>query len=412
MQTSSVTDMFRDILETDVYNCSMENAAYSLYPTAWVRQEFKDRGETIYPPGFAQLITEKLQDAHKVGLSPHIMQFMKEKWGFLSKEYYQWLSEFHFNPHYLQLWQNADGTLHGVIEGPWHEIMKLEQLLLATITQTYNELMNFYPDSNWLKTLDPVIEKFKKYDIKISEFGLRRRAFTWMHDQVNDYLYYKGRPFTEGGIYVGTSSPYHSQFYNISPKGTVAHQWYQFHAALYGVEYANLAANSAWRAVYGDNLGTALTDTFTSDYFWYNLTPGMARLIKSYRQDSGDPFLWTAHAQAFFQQAGINPSEVTLMFTDSLDGDKAIQIAKFVRSKGFQVAFGLGGFFTNNKMFFSKTPAYKPLKIVVKMVAVSMDYGQTWLDTAKLSDDAGKHTGKTEVVKQYLNVVSRHPFPF
>lgn len=405
MKTTPTSLIVRDVLETDAYDCSMGNAILALYPNAWVRYRFIDRGGTRYPKGFADLINDKIQDTRYIKSDPKIREFLATKWNFLYKEYFEFIKLFQFNPKLVKFWQDADGRLFGTIAGRWIDVILFEQVCLMIVTQTYNEIMGFYPDSNWLSQLDPAIETFYKESIFFSEFALRRRAYAFMHDEVNLYLYKYAGDFTKGGVYVGTSSPYHSAVHGLSPKGTVAHQWYQFHAAIYGVEHANLTANNAWRAVYGDNLGTALTDTFTSDYFWATLPGILGRLFKSYRQDSGNPFIWTDHAYRYFADKKIDPAEVTLMYTDSLDAAKAVEIARYAKNYGFQVAFGLGGFFTNNKMFFKSSPGYQPLKIVVKLEAVSLDEGQTWKTTAKLSDDEGKHSGDPQKVLEYLEVI-------
>ena len=59
---SSGSDIIRDVLETDVYDCSMINGVLQLYPEAWGWMVVVDRDHALYPKGFAGLLTEKFQD--------------------------------------------------------------------------------------------------------------------------------------------------------------------------------------------------------------------------------------------------------------------------------------------------------------------------------------------------------------
>lgn len=406
MTRSSGKDIIRDVLETDVYNCSMINAAIQLYPDTWAWYEVLDRDNAIYPKGFAGLLTEKFQDLRTLSSNPELRDFLREKWGFLAAEFFNWLEKYRFVPEYIKVWQDERGHLFGKIIGPWSDIMFDEQIFMAITAQTRNEEMNFYPDENWVDELLKNIYEMRAANLHVSEFGLRRRAFNWMQDIVTDYLIKYG-----GDMYVGSSSPYHAKMSGLSPKGTVAHLWYLFHGAKYGVENANMAALIAWRAIYGDNLGTALPDTWGNKFFLSTLTPGMARLIKSFRHDSGDPYEFTDDYRLFYSHPKnhVDLSTITLMFSDSLTIESAKKIDKYA-SQWFKTAYGIGGFFTNNKDYFKKTPAYRPLNMVVKPWAFSFDFGETWTLVAKVPDGNGKNVGDPDVIAKIIEIKKKYPF--
>ena len=414
MRTTPLTEMFRDITENDVYDFSMMAANLALYPDALVEYQIVDRSGADYPNYFADIIMEKLQDAPRIKNDLKLNRFLSEYFPYPPAEFFPWLSNLRLNSDYVKIQLTPQNRLTGSIIGPWVETTPFEQIIMGTSTQTYNELRGFLPDKNWEEKLIPRIKNLRQNGAIVSEFGLRRRAYHWMQDRVNELLVTYGGLFGLGGIFAGSSSPFHCYPYNISPKGTVAHQEYEFHAAKFGIENANLATIMAWRAVYGDELGTALPDTFTSDYFWMTLPPILARMIKSYRQDSGDPFLWTDHVYRYFKHFDLPTSETTLMYTDSLDDVKAIEILNYVRKSnyGFKVAFGMGGFFTNNKLFFENTPAYKPLQLVVKLVKVSLDGGKTWIPTAKVPDVASKAVGDTITIAKFQKAIAKLPFDY
>jgi nicotinate phosphoribosyltransferase len=404
---SSGTDIIRDLLETDVYNCSMINAALQLYPKARAWYTVVDRDHAIYPKGFAGLLTEKFQDLRSLSSDPCLRDFLREKWGFLAGDFFDWVEKYRFVPEYIQVSQDEEGHLFGKIIGPWSDIMFVEQIFIAVTSQTRNEELGYYPDDNWIDELLKNIWEMRAAGLKVSEFGLRRRAYSWIQDIVTENLIKYG-----GESYVGSSSPYHARMSGLSPKGTVAHLWYLFHGALYGVETANMAASVAWRAIYGDNLGTALPDTWGADFFFATLTPGMARLIKSYRHDSGDPITFATDVLHFLKYPtnDIDPATVTLMFTDSLSISGAKAIEKVV-TRWFPTAYGIGGFWTNNKDYFKKTPAYTPLNMVVKPWAFDpFKQGEEWTKVAKVPDSAGKNVGDPDVIAKIMEIKSRHPF--
>ena len=48
-----------------------------------------------------------------------------------------------------------------------------------------------------------------------------------------------------------------------------------------------------WQDTYGDELSIALTDTFTTDFFFADFTPEQMTSWKGLRHDSGDPIeIW------------------------------------------------------------------------------------------------------------------------
>lgn len=414
MKVTSGNEKVRDILENDVYDDSMSHGYRSLYPEAWGWMEFNDRDDTVYPSGYAGLLNEQFQDLRKVGSDPAKMDFFSNAWNFIPQRYFDWRQSFRFNPEYITFWQDDQDHLRGKIIAPMAEVGFYESPLLTVNSQTFNEINDWHPDDNWEDVLRESIDNMNEAGLKVAEFGFRRRAYNWMHDRVNQILFEYGGSFKNGGLYTGPSTPYHAYFNGLAPKGTVAHQWPMFHAAVFGIEWANQTATAAWRAVYGTNVATALPDTFTDAFFWTTLTREMAHLIPSYRFDSGNAIQQINLANRYFTNRSIevDPSSKTLMPTDSLDDHTAIKLSRHIRSLGYQDAFGIGGHFTNNKNYFKKTPAYRPLRTVIKLIAVSLDHRLSWLKTAKLSNTPGKYTGSENTIEDYLAYISKHPFPY
>jgi nicotinate phosphoribosyltransferase len=127
-------------------------------------------------------------------------------------------------------------------------------------------------------------------------------------------------------------------------------------AALRGYENANAIALDLWEEVYPESLLFALTDTFSTEAFFKASTnvshkngiitleqnfaadPDRPRRWKGLRQDSGDPFVFAPHARDMYLTLGIDHREKTIIFSDALNLDKALQLKKQCDEIGFKCA--------------------------------------------------------------------------
>ena len=89
-----------------------------------------------------------------------------------------------------------------------------------------------------------------------------------------------------------------------------------------------------------------------------------------------------------YKGLGIDPMTKTLLFSDSLDFEKADEVFRYFRDRT-KVAFGIGTYLSNDTM----APA---LNIVMKITKCN---GQ---DVAKVSDAPGKSMCKSEDYVDYL----------
>lgn len=61
-----------------------------------------------------------------------------------------------------------------------------------------------------------------------------------------------------------------------------------------------------------------------------------ARRWKGLRQDSGDPYVYAPRAKEIYQSMGIDHTEKTIIFSDSVNLDKALGLKKQCDELGFQ----------------------------------------------------------------------------
>jgi nicotinate phosphoribosyltransferase len=235
---------------------------------------------------------------------------------------------------------------------------------------------------------------FRMNGMHFADFGTRRRFSYEVQDEViSDFI----GTFSKEN-FVGTSNVHLAHKHDIRPIGTHAHEWFSFHAAKFGYKTANAMAMEAWVNVFRGDLGIALPDTFTTDSFFRSFDRKFAKLYDGVRHDSGDPIEFAQKAMAHYESLGIDPKDKTIIFSDNLNVEKAIEIKNFCRGK-IKCSFGIG---TN----FSNDVGVKPLNMVIKMTEAKPE-GEDWIPTIKLSDVEGKHTGdpkEIEIAKHILRI--------
>jgi nicotinate phosphoribosyltransferase len=148
-----------------------------------------------------------------------------------------------------------------------------------------------------------------------------------------------------------------------------------------------------WDATYKGDLSTALTDTFTSEFFFSDFTPEQAARWKALRHDTGDTLEFGDRAISFYEKLGINPLEKTIVFSDGLTLNTIIELADYFKNR-INVTFGWGTTLTNDLGVTTNN-------FVMKAVRVNNT------PTVKLSDVSGKHTGPIEKITQYSEAVTR-----
>jgi len=215
------------------------------------------------------------------------------------------------------------------------------------------------------------------------------------------------RDVSAKGRFTGTSNAHFAHKYGLTPIGTIAHEWFMGVAAIKGYEHTHSVSLDLWESVYRDSILIALTDTFTTDAFFKDFMsdPERARRWTGLRQDSGDPFAFGPRVKAMYESLGIDPRQKLIVYSDSLNIDKAIRLQKQADELGLEkVSFGIGTFFTNDFKTVSSggTEKSKALNIVIKLSSVD---GKPCI---KISDDLTKNTGDkatVEHVKRLYNLI-------
>jgi len=288
--------------------------------------------------------------------------------------------------------KQTDCLLEVEVEGPWYRTVLWEVPLMAIISELYFKMTGQKPEGFEPRALEKA-RNFAAIDAHISEFGTRRRFSFAVQNRVIEIL-----KAVMGNKLEGTSNVYLAMKHALTPIGTHPHEWFMYHGAHFGYKMANALAMENWVDVYQGNLGIALTDTYTTDYFFMNFGTKLTKLFDGLRCDSGDPLEFTDKALKHYTSHRIDPKTKTIVYSDSLDIEKVKEIKTYVRGRIHDI-YGIGTYLTNDV-------GVKPLNMVIKMVAAKPNAATACLPTVKLTDSEGKHTGESKEIEWCLKMIN------
>lgn len=381
------------LLETDAYKFSMGQAIYhqfSDYKTTW---SFKCRNEDVH---FTPEMVEEIK--HQIQLYCEL-RFTEDELTYLHN--ITWIKGSYTD--FLRLWEpryedfeittDADCGLAIETKGTWLNTSMYEIPTLAIVNEVYFRMAYDYDDliKSFKERLDAKVAKLVNGEFELgafSEFGMRRRLSAEAQDMAVKAL--KDAKFASSN-FVGTSNVYLAKKHGITPVGTMAHEWIMCVGQgnhKHNPAYSNWYALDAWVKEYGVLNGTALTDAITTKCFLKDFQLTYATLFSGCRHDSGDPFEWGDMMIEHYKSLGIDPLTKMLLFSDSLNFEKATAINKYFKGK-IKTAFGIGTYIAND----TEVPA---LNIVMKTTACN------GMDVAKISDVEGKGMCKNPDYIHYL----------
>ena len=384
------------ILDTDLYKFTTSYAYSKLFPRAYGEFEFVDRNNGDYPEGFDRLLKKELEQMANLSLTAGEEAFIRKQMPYLPPIYIDFLKGFRFDPSELDI-RLEESKLKIKASGLLYRVTLWETPILATISELWFRESGQHPDVKYMEkaAIDKAI-RMKEQGITFSLFGMRRRFSFDVEDRVTELLKQHA-----GESLFGTSNVYMAYKHNLNVSGTHPHEWVQFHGSIYGYKMANYMSMEDWINVYDGDLGTVLTDTYTTDVFLRNFSKKHAALFTSLRHDSGDPFLFADKVIQRYEELRVNPKMKYLVFSDSLNVDKVIEIKKYCGDR-IGVTFGIGTNLTNDV-----SAEIKSLNIVMKLFRCKMTAKEEWQECVKLSDVEGKHTGSEReiaLVKETLGL--------
>ena len=368
--------MVVSLLDTDLYKFNMDQVIFHKHTDLCGDYYFKCRNQGVK---FTKEMVDEIQ-----AQVDHLctLRFKKEELDylrsirFIKDDYVEFLRLWYPIRDYVTIRLEEDGTLFVKVSGPLFSAMQFEIYLLEIINEVYFRMQYDYDAllASARAHLDKKIRDVKegKYTFKFAEFGCRRRLSREFFSEMVERL------IKDCPTCVGTSNVWMAYLTGATPIGTYAHEFVQMYQGIDSIPlaYTNHYAMKDWYDEYlGDN-GTALTDTLTTDLFLLDFNRSMVNNYTGVRQDSGDPFEWGEKMIAHYRKYGVDPRTKLLLFSDTLNFDKAQKIYDVFRDRA-KVSFGIGTFCSNDT-------DVDPLNIIIKLQYVN---GRP---VAKLSDSSDK----------------------
>lgn len=384
------------LLETDMYKFSMGQAIYhqfSDYKTTW---SFKCRNKDVqFTSEMVEEIRAQIQAYCKLRFTEEELQYLDNiKW--IKGSYVDFLRL--WSPRYEDFTITTDGECGISIEvaGTWLNTSMYEIPTLAIVNEVYFRMQYDYEEllDSFKERLDVKFENLKSghwYAGTFSEFGLRRRLSAEAQSLVVEKFSHLDDTKHSPSRFIGTSNVYLAKKFGLTPVGTMAHEWIMCTGQgnhKHNPAYSNWYALDAWIKEYGVLNGIALTDTITTDCFLRDFQLTYATLFSGVRHDSGDTYEWGEKMINQYRKLGIDPKTKTLLFSDSLDFERADALWHHFHND-INVAFGIGTYLSNDTKV-------SPLNIVMKVTKCN------GMDVAKISDTDGKGMCKNPEYVEYL----------
>ncbi|MDS7695560.1 nicotinate phosphoribosyltransferase [Acinetobacter soli] len=394
-----MSPIIHSLLDTDLYKFTMLQVVLHQFPQTHSVYQFRCRNldQTVYPlTDILDDLNEQLDHLCALKFKDDELQYLRS-FRFIKSDFVDYLELFQLKRRFIRASIDAKGRLDISVEGPMIQAMMFEIFVLAIVNELYfRRIRTETVLEEGERRLQAKLELLKQYEAQhandeppflVSDFGTRRRySLEWQKHVVESF--HRSSPH----VFRGTSNVLLAKELNITPIGTMAHEFLQAFQAL-DVRLRNFqkAALEAWVQEYRGDLGIALTDVVGMDAFLRDFDLYFAKLFDGLRHDSGDPYEWGDKAYAHYRQLKIDTKTKMLTFSDGLTLQKAWELHQYFKDR-FKVSFGIGTNLTNDM-------GQTPLNIVLKLVECN---GQS---VAKISDSPGKTMTDNDTFLAYLRQV-------
>lgn len=384
------------LLDTDLYKFTMMQVVLHHFPAAQVEYRYKCRTPHIDLARYLDEIRQEIHELCQLRFSEDELLYLRGL-RFMKSDFVDFLGLFHMPEKSIQVSPSAvPGEIEITVRGPWLHTILFEIPVLAIVNEVY--FRNVCKEPAWeegrkrlQKKMQMVIGDPALAEFRVAEYGTRRRFSKVWHEEVVTTMK------AQMGIhFAGTSNVKLAMKHNVTPLGTMGHEYLQACQALGPrLRDSQVYALEVWAKEYRGDLGIALSDVYGMDAFLRDFDMYFCKLFDGARHDSGDPFVWGERLLAHYAANRADPRTKTLVFSDALTFPRAIELAKRFAGR-CKVSFGIGTNLTNDL-------GHEPLQIVMKMVRCN---GQP---VAKVSDAPEKTMCDDPAYLAYLRQVFELP---
>jgi nicotinate phosphoribosyltransferase len=366
------------------------------FPGAHVEYRFKCRNERVDLVSCIPEIERGIADLCSLRFTPDELDYLR-RWRFFKSDFVDLLGLFQLDQRFVQVRPLAGsrGEIDISIKGPWLHTILFEVPVLAIVSEVWNRRNHASPDlpegRRRLAAKVAQINAVADPDFRIADYGTRRRHGRAWHEEVVATL--------KSGIgpkFVGTSNVDLARRHELTPLGTMAHEYLQACQAVGPrLRDSQRFAFDTWAKEYRGDLGIALSDVCGMDAFLRDFDLYFCKLFDGVRHDSGDPFDWGEKLLMHYKAMRVDPKSKVMVFSDQLNVPLAIRLYERFHGRS-QVAFGIGTNLTNDL-------GHAALQIVIKMTRCN---GQP---VAKISDEPSKSMDYDPSYVAYLREVFQVP---
>ena len=380
------------LLDTDLYKFTMMQVVLHHFPGAQVEYQFRCRTEGADLAQHYDAIREGIGELCRLRFSDAELAYLRGL-RFMKSDFVDFLGLFQFNEKYIHV-ERTEGSpgIRITIRGPWLHTILYEIPVLAIVSEVFfrrtQPKASLEEGRRRLRAKIDLVRKVEpEIGFRVSDFGTRRRFSRAWHEEIIGTLASEIPEY-----FAGTSNVALAMKHNVTPLGTMAHEYMQACQALGPrLRDSQVFAFDVWAKEYRGDLGIAIADTYGTEAFLRDFDMYFCKLFDGARHDSGDPFDWGERLIAHYRRNRVDPRTKTLIFSDQLSFPLAIEIARRFHGRAL-TSFGIGTNLTNDL-------GYDPLNIVIKMTECN---GQP---VAKVSDSPGKTISKDPGYLAYLRQV-------
>ena len=224
--------IIQSLLDTDLYKFTMMQVVLHHFPGAQVEYKFRCRTEGVDLRPDLDAIRSELRHLCSLRFRQDELAYLRGL-RFMKSDFVDFLGLFQFNERFVQLGPGEKpGEIDITIRGPWLHTILFEIPILAIVSELYfrrtrpgasleEGRRRLQSKIDLVRTVEPQLE------FKISDFGTRRRFSAAWHEEVLQTL---KREMPE--YFAGTSNVWFAMRNNLTPLGTLGHEYMQACQAL------------------------------------------------------------------------------------------------------------------------------------------------------------------------------------
>ena len=380
------------LLDTDLYKFTMMQVVQHQFAEAQVEYRFKCRNPGVDLQPLIADIEREIEALCTLRFTPEELAYLR-RWRFFKSDFVDLLGLFQLDRRFVEVrpLPGSGNEIDIAIRGPWLHTILFEVPLLAIVSELWNRRRHPVPDQ--AEGRARLAEKVRRInavadpEFRVADYGTRRRHSRRWQEEVVATL--------KAGIgpkFVGSSNVDLARRHELTPLGTMAHEYLQACQAVGPrLRDSQKFAFDTWAKEYRGDLGIALSDVCGMDAFLRDFDLFFCKLFDGVRHDSGDPFEWGEKLIGHYKAMRIDPRSKVMVFSDQLNVPLAIRLFERFRGRS-QTAFGIGTNLTNDL-------GHEPLSIVIKMTRCN---GQP---VAKISDEPSKSMDYDPSYVAYLREV-------